>query len=304
MLRQKVDTNNLGLFWGKDVSYARTKPFCGALVVLLVSANAIAQPVEQSDVINSAHRKRIDALKVLTEKNEEFGYAIHTLIVPAGAIPNYNFPVPVARIRYESVPLFDFNVPNLRKEFIPVVEQLAAQFKSDTKLAKIAVVGHTDSTGTDEYNHELSLKRATAVANLLRSKGVPERIIAIYGFGEAWPIASNTTEAGRALNRRVEFFLSTVAAAIAPSIRGSNVDRNLRNNHEPACNADPGTGGVPEECGKTAVTKFSTYTLSPAGQPVPTNEVIDLDGKTSFRVQEIPEREHIPTQVELRPHMQ
>lgn len=68
----------------------------------------------------------------------------------------------------------------------------------------VDVIGHTDSTGSEAYNLELSRRRAEAVANYLRSRGVlPERI-AVYGMGESQPIATNATTEGRARNRRVE----------------------------------------------------------------------------------------------------
>ncbi|MFZ1742778.1 MAG: OmpA family protein [Pontixanthobacter sp.] len=68
----------------------------------------------------------------------------------------------------------------------------------------IDVYGHTDSTGSDSYNQRLSEQRAEAVANYLGSRGVNSARIRWQGFGETAPIADNTTESGRALNRRVE----------------------------------------------------------------------------------------------------
>lgn len=68
----------------------------------------------------------------------------------------------------------------------------------------INVYGHTDSTGSDGYNQALSQRRAYSVSNYLTSRGVnPQRLIA-QGYGESRPIADNSTEAGRAQNRRVE----------------------------------------------------------------------------------------------------
>ena len=68
----------------------------------------------------------------------------------------------------------------------------------------IDVYGHTDSTGSDSYNQALSERRAQAVANYLSARGVSSARIRSQGFGENAPIADNTTEQGRALNRRVE----------------------------------------------------------------------------------------------------
>ncbi|WP_114522365.1 OmpA family protein [Altererythrobacter sp. ZODW24] len=68
----------------------------------------------------------------------------------------------------------------------------------------IDVYGHTDSTGSDAFNQRLSEQRAEAVANYLVSRGVSSARIRSQGFGETQPIASNDTDSGRSLNRRVE----------------------------------------------------------------------------------------------------
>jgi len=76
----------------------------------------------------------------------------------------------------------------------------------------IVVDGHTDSTGSDAYNQELSERRANSVAGFLRSSGVDSRRILAGGFGESQPIASNETSQGRAQNRRVEITLSPLTS--------------------------------------------------------------------------------------------
>lgn len=68
----------------------------------------------------------------------------------------------------------------------------------------VDVYGHTDSTGSYEFNQRLSEQRAQAVANYLTSRGVASSRIRWQGFGETMPVAGNDTDAGRAQNRRVE----------------------------------------------------------------------------------------------------
>lgn len=68
----------------------------------------------------------------------------------------------------------------------------------------VDVLGHTDSTGSEAGNKALSEKRAQAVAALLRSRGVSAARVATRGYGAGQPIGDNGTDAGRALNRRVE----------------------------------------------------------------------------------------------------
>jgi len=79
-----------------------------------------------------------------------------------------------------------------------------AQSLNDYPNSLIDVYGHTDSTGSADYNQTLSERRAKAVADYLTSRGVAPARIRWQGFGESQPIASNDTEEGRARNRRVE----------------------------------------------------------------------------------------------------
>src|SRR5687767_863632 len=70
--------------------------------------------------------------------------------------------------------------------------------------SSLTIVGHTDSVGTDSYNMALSQRRAQAASAYLQSKGIAGSRITALGRGESEPIASNSTEAGRQQNRRVE----------------------------------------------------------------------------------------------------
>ncbi len=74
----------------------------------------------------------------------------------------------------------------------------------------IDVYGHTDSSGSDTYNQDLSQRRAVAVATILANQGVDQRRFFIEGRGEEDPIASNSNESGRSQNRRVEIQLSPI----------------------------------------------------------------------------------------------
>jgi outer membrane protein OmpA-like peptidoglycan-associated protein len=69
---------------------------------------------------------------------------------------------------------------------------------------KVLIEGHTDSTGTEAYNHELSLRRGTAVETFFLRNGVDPQRLQVRGLGEDHPIASNATTSGRQQNRRVE----------------------------------------------------------------------------------------------------
>jgi len=75
----------------------------------------------------------------------------------------------------------------------------------------IRVEGHTDSVGAESYNMDLSSRRANSVRDLLVQRGVDFSRIQTIGYGETMPIATNTTEAGRQLNRRVEIKIAPQA---------------------------------------------------------------------------------------------
>ena len=78
------------------------------------------------------------------------------------------------------------------------------QLMSDNPTAKVKVIGHTDTSGSEAYNQKLSEKRAQYIATKLESNGVDKDRILVEGKGEMAPIASNETIEGRALNRRVD----------------------------------------------------------------------------------------------------
>ena len=71
--------------------------------------------------------------------------------------------------------------------------------------------GHTDNTGSAQYNQALSERRAVSVAQYLNSRGIDPRRLLVVGFGQTQPIAPNNSEAGRAANRRVEIRISPLS---------------------------------------------------------------------------------------------
>lgn len=97
----------------------------------------------------------------------------------------------------------------IQPQFRPVLDDVAKVLK-DYPSTYIDVYGHTDSTGSDVYNQSLSERRAQAVADYLSANGVQSARVATRGFGETQPIASNTTEEGKAQNRRVEIKIAPV----------------------------------------------------------------------------------------------
>lgn len=98
---------------------------------------------------------------------------------------------------------FDFGKANLKSQFYPALDNVASTLAQYNQTI-VEVSGHTDSVGSDAANQTLSVQRANSVGNYLIGKGLVRERFEIVGFGETRPVASNDTDSGRALNRRVE----------------------------------------------------------------------------------------------------
>lgn len=106
-------------------------------------------------------------------------------------------------VSFDSGLLFDFDSAKLRKEAMENLEQLAEIMGEDDNT-EILIVGHTDSIGDEEYNQNLSERRAAMAATFMGTQGIARSRIDVEGRGETEPIATNETEAGRQENRRIE----------------------------------------------------------------------------------------------------
>ncbi len=103
---------------------------------------------------------------------------------------------------------FKTNSADITNKTFPVLDK-AFKVLNDYPDIRMEISGHTDSVGKDEYNKELSQKRADAVKKYFVSKGISDSRLVSIGFGEEKPIADNKTRAGKAKNRRTEFRLLT-----------------------------------------------------------------------------------------------
>ncbi|MBK6993765.1 MAG: OmpA family protein [Lewinellaceae bacterium] len=99
---------------------------------------------------------------------------------------------------------FEFDKDELMPRSYVELNKLLKIMRENPKLS-IEIVGHTDALGDDDYNLELSRRRALAVVNFLQQNKISKNRLRSHGDGEAKPIASNETDEGRAQNRRVEF---------------------------------------------------------------------------------------------------
>ncbi|MGQ0506832.1 MAG: OmpA family protein [Myxococcaceae bacterium] len=103
--------------------------------------------------------------------------------------------------------LFDLNSSDLLAKNAKLLDSLAALLKQHAELKHVLIEGHTDDTGTETFNQQLSVQRSERVKQALITRGIEAQRLGIKGWGKSKPMAPNDSEASRARNRRVEFVL-------------------------------------------------------------------------------------------------
>lgn len=99
---------------------------------------------------------------------------------------------------------FEFNKSDINQRSYPELDEVAKFLKENPKI-KVEISGHTDNVGVENYNQQLSLKRAQSVVNYFLSKGIAVTQLTQIGYGSKKPIKPNDTEENRQVNRRIEF---------------------------------------------------------------------------------------------------
>ena len=117
--------------------------------------------------------------------------------------------------------LFDFNKYTLKPEAREKLAKVSGILLAYPNL-KLQVEGYTDNIGSDEYNQKLSEQRADGVRTYLVSQSVTDSNVSAKGFGKTHPIADNSTNQGRAQNRRVELVVSGAAIGIETDQQGAS----------------------------------------------------------------------------------
>lgn len=175
----------VGMISGNDAKQRRQRALIGAGVGALAGGAVGAYMDKQEDELRKVMR---DSGVTVTRKGDDI-----ILNMPGNVT-------------------FRTDSADLNAQFYKVLDGVALVAKKYDKTI-IEVAGHTDSTGTADYNRQLSQRRAISVADYLVSRGVAQARIMTAGGGEDHPIASNATEQGRAANRRVEVTLAPLTAS-------------------------------------------------------------------------------------------
>jgi outer membrane protein OmpA-like peptidoglycan-associated protein len=165
------------------------------------------------DTIGLEHQDRVNRFDRLSHAMGIEPPRIDQLQVAAGQFPGVNYAVPVVRVVFPEKVFFDFDGDIVKPQAQKILDIMAENMRRDVPDAQLLVVGHTDAIGSDTYNDALSLRRATAVMQGLAARGVNRTVITVVPMGKRQPAAPNWTDEGRAINRRVEFFISAYREA-------------------------------------------------------------------------------------------
>ena len=179
---------------GKDVGIAQTNPTTGEYEIRLPAGHLYGVRAEAKDKISES--QNLD-LRNITQDQVIQGKDFNLEPIKLAAIEE-NITITLNNV------FFDFDKSELKPESFPELDRIITVMKEKAGL-KIEISGHTDAVGTEEYNLNLSERRARAVVKYIVEKGVEkERINTLY-LGETRPTDTNATKEGRRKNRRVEF---------------------------------------------------------------------------------------------------
>ena len=162
----------------------------------------------QAQTIALEHNDRIRRFGRLASISGMVPPQIDQLAAPPGSVPGVPGPVPVVRVLFDEKVFFESASAVPRPQAEAIFDVMAENMRRDVPDAALTLLGHTDATGSEALNIELSRRRAAAVMAALIRRGVSPGQLSMVAIGKAQPIATNLTADGRARNRRVEFMIS------------------------------------------------------------------------------------------------
>lgn len=185
-------------------AYARTNPINGQFKLALAGGSTYKIVAVYNKDYETTNRDtiEIDLTKLATYEERE----LEPICFQPKPKPNEPVKIP---IRAQHIPsfksvYFDHDKYELTPKAIDILNKTADTLKAYPAI-HVEVLGHTDSNGDDSYNWTLAINRSGAVIRYLEQKGIERTRFAFKGFGETKPVNTNTTDEGRANNRRVEF---------------------------------------------------------------------------------------------------
>ena len=182
--------------------------FFGSTGVLSAKSIGAVDLKSLPETIGLEHSDRMNRLIKLSKIYGIAPPQLDEIQVEPGQISGVNYPIPVVRVLFAEGVFFDFNRDTLKNDGQKVLNVMAKSLKHDVPDVKLLVLGHTDSIGSDEYDIDLSKRRATNIIKGLIARGVSPETAEAVAIGKGQPIATNATPEGRTRNRRVEFMVS------------------------------------------------------------------------------------------------
>jgi outer membrane protein OmpA-like peptidoglycan-associated protein len=192
-LEADIAWNDLTL--NKAAGIAKSDPDSGDYLIILPGGHKYTYSAEKEGYMGASAPLDFTDVKASTD------YKHDIVLYPLEKLVGEQIKVTMNNI------FFDFDKYSLRPESYLELDRWV-DFLTKNSGIKAEIHGHTCWLGSDKYNQKLSENRATAVVNYLTDKGVAKSRLGMKGFGESKPAASNDTQSGREMNRRVEVLLT------------------------------------------------------------------------------------------------
>lgn len=177
------------------------------------AASAPSPPWQET--VAAEHARRRERLRDLTERRLRASPEFYEALITKAELPEeFGADVPVLRVVFPQRVFFDTDIDVVRPDAQRVIDVVADVLRSEHAHTAVFIAGHTDARGGDDYNFNLSVRRAESVARALERKGIPDTQFWRVGFGKAIPLAANTSDENMARNRRVEFLFARHAEAL------------------------------------------------------------------------------------------
>lgn len=189
-------------FYGKDCVNGQLVGYCDSKCKAEIAAREAALKAEQERL---AAQRRAAALRAQREAEEAARRAQQereaAALAAIGAVRQTENEIAVT---LKNDILFDYGKSTLSSQAKETLDK-AVELLNKLPNRTLVVEGHTDSSGSDEFNMALSEKRAKAVYDYMNAQGLNIKSVSYKGYGETRPVADNSTKEGRIANRRVEF---------------------------------------------------------------------------------------------------
>jgi MYXO-CTERM domain-containing protein len=145
---------------------------------------------------------------------EGYGTVQRALTVTEGGSHSLDVVLPSARVKVETDRIlildkvyFELDSAQIKAESLPLLDEVVEVMFNHPELVRVEIQGHTDEQGPDDYNLDLSMRRAESVKHYLVSQGVEPSRLAAQGYGESVPLVQESNDEAYAVNRRVEFHI-------------------------------------------------------------------------------------------------